>query len=154
KRWAKAVGRKIELKPDGTMHAEGLLSYDPFVAAAELEKASADNWPMGVAFPSPKEGEISARAWRELGLKVVPASQAEQADKDATAVKVVGGVSPPPNYSAPTVYLLSLNKIDTKDFDQLDAALKALQGQKLVVAHCVTHDNAHQPIWIDVALDG
>jgi hypothetical protein len=37
----------------------------------------ADNWPAGVDFTSPKEAEIARRAWKELGIKVAPASEAE-----------------------------------------------------------------------------
>ena len=48
----------------------------------ELEKPAVDtvtndDWPAGVVFPSPKEGEISKRAYELLGLKIVPATDDE-----------------------------------------------------------------------------
>ena len=48
----------------------------------ELEKPTVDtvtndDWPTGVVFPSPKEGEISKRAYELLGLKIVPATDDE-----------------------------------------------------------------------------
>lgn len=41
------------------------------------EPVKADDWPKGVAFPSPKEGEISKRAWKLFHVKVVPATDEE-----------------------------------------------------------------------------
>jgi beta-lactamase regulating signal transducer with metallopeptidase domain len=123
---------------------------DEMLASKDRAKA-ADDWPAGVTFPSPKEGEISSRAWRELHLKVIPAIKTEQAAKNASAIKIVGGAGLPPGVDAP-VFLLSLNDIDAKDFDQLDAALKTVHGQKLVVAKCVTN-TPQGPNWIKIALD-
>src|SRR2546423_1092963 len=34
-------------------------------APEQIRPAQPDNWPTGVAYPSPKEGAISTRAWRE-----------------------------------------------------------------------------------------
>jgi beta-lactamase regulating signal transducer with metallopeptidase domain len=63
---------KLELKsPDETVV---IAAEDGRVAA---QSASADDWPAGVDFASPKEKEISRRAWKELRLKIVTASDAE-----------------------------------------------------------------------------
>ena len=111
-------------------------------ASIENQKL-ADNWPAGVAFPSPKEGEITARMWHVLGLKVVPATKQEQASKYGRAVKVLGG----PDKSQ--IFLLSIGGHEINDYDDLDSALTSVSHKDNTIIKYVIDDSEHGPSWID-----
>jgi beta-lactamase regulating signal transducer with metallopeptidase domain/biopolymer transport protein ExbD/tetratricopeptide (TPR) repeat protein len=107
----------------------------------DTSEARNDDWPFGVAFPSPKEGEISARAWKQLGIKVVPAGELERTTENGRAIKVVGGVPLPPGVKEP-VFLQSIGSLDEArteiaSFDDLDAALRKTRGKAPIVVKCV-----------------
>ena len=115
----------------------------------ENDRHATDDWPAGVAFPSPKEGEISRLAWQKLGLKIVSATKAEQAAANGHPLKVVGGTPNMPRLNGP-VFLLSVGEFKTSDYDELAIALRKVEGQALVVVKCVVNTE-HGPAWIDLA---
>ncbi len=96
--------------------------------SADSRNAATDDWPAGIVFPSPKEGEISKRTWRQLRIKVVPATTEEQAAYKRK-LKVIGGVTD----ALKTIirqrpfFLESIGGIQIENFDQLDGALKRVQ---------------------------
>lgn len=146
------IGLPGALAPPGT--AAAAFAENPFgdlTTVTNPEGLVADNWPMGVAFPSPKEGKISADAWHKLKIKVVPAAKQEQAAKNTTEIKVVAGIDPPPGVKKP-VFLLAINDHPARTFDELAGALAAIKNEKLIVAKCVTTAD-FGPLWIDTALD-
>jgi beta-lactamase regulating signal transducer with metallopeptidase domain len=116
-----------------------------------IRQGQSDDWPAGVVFPSPKEGEISARAWREWHIKVAPCTHAEQREAGGDSTLKVVGISAPPTKSP--VILASINGIQTWSFDELATALSVLKGQKVVVATCY-RNTSQGHVRTDIALDG
>lgn len=113
-------------------------SVDPLfadvVASTEVQEANRefgsmpDEWPKGVVFPSPKEGEISKRAWELLGLKLVPMAKEDRQDPARkSAVKIVGGLSASPSKSGP-YSLLSIGSYQATNFDQVAMALDSVSA--------------------------
>ncbi len=93
------------------------------------ESKPADNWPAGVVFPSPKEGEISRRAWKQLGVKLVYESNMRIGNHpSSSSVKVVGGAPLTPGVEEPLI-LKSVGGRSVSNFDELGMALEALTGK-------------------------
>jgi beta-lactamase regulating signal transducer with metallopeptidase domain len=84
---------------------------------------SKDNWPAGVAFSSPKEGEISKRAYELLGLKIVSATADELKNARQkgfpSGLKVLNFPTGQHSGSDPVI-LVSLGRAPIIDFDALD----------------------------------
>jgi beta-lactamase regulating signal transducer with metallopeptidase domain len=143
----KDSGRTLEVIAPAAAHAQ---FFEPRIAHWE-KSAKVDDWPAGVAFPSPKEGEISTGAWREWRIKVVPCTQAEQREAGGDSTLKVVGTSVPITKSP--MFLSSINGVNTRNFAELAVALSVLKGQKVVVATC--YRNTPQGlISTDIALDG
>ncbi len=112
-------------------------SVDPLfadvVASTEVQEANrnesntdSNEWPKGVVFPSPKEGEISKRAWELLGLKLVPMRAVDRKRIErASEVKVIEGAKMTPGVEGP-ISLVSINKNGVETFDDVNAILNEL----------------------------
>ena len=132
---------------DGKVAKKGTYIYSHATVDTAENRARSD-WPRGVAFPSPKEGDIATRAWRELGIKVVAATAAEQAAENGQPLKVVGGAVGLPGTP---LFLTGLNDIATPSFDALAAAIDKVKSQPIIVAKCVT-TSGDGPLRIDTLL--
>ncbi len=101
-------------------------SASPFGDAPLAAGSEPDVWPKGIAFPSPKEGEISRQAWQRLGLKIVPASKEELHSAKLAGykggLKVVSGKYIPSGLPEPVI-LLSLDEAMIHTFEDLQQAI-------------------------------
>ncbi|MFO0791567.1 MAG: M56 family metallopeptidase [Pirellulales bacterium] len=96
----------------------------------------AGDWPRGIAFPSPKEGNIAVQLDRLLGLKVVPATK-EELHGGNHPLKVIRGVEVPPNANG-TVFLWSLGEFEIKSYDDLATALEKLADYSKIDVKFIT----------------
>lgn len=123
-------------------------------SALETQKPT-DDWPFEVVFASPKDGEISKRAWREWRIKVAPGTHGAQGEAGDDRVKIISPALPlDAPFAKSPMFLFSLNGIDTPNFDQLATALGAVNDQTVVVAECVRFTSRGGTIWTRIALDG